>query len=130
MKTKLNKIFITAVTGLTVLSATSLANASASDCKITNVQFKKGAYSASYNGNIKGWQCMSYKFSAKQGQVLNVHLSTKGNAEVVLYDDYDFVQGQPYTLPKTGTYEIRVLQPKASAIKNKVSSYKVKIEIK
>lgn len=117
-------------TGLTVLSATSLANASAADCKTMNVKFKKGAYSASYNGKVKGWQCISYKFSAKQGQVLNVNLTTKGSAAAVLYDEYGFTEGQPYTLPKTGSYEVRVLHPKAAAIKNKTSSYKVQIEIR
>ncbi|MCU9997591.1 inhibitor of g-type lysozyme [[Pasteurella] aerogenes] len=129
MKIKLSKLFMTGLTGLAVLSATSIASA-AQDCKMTNVKFKKGAYSASYNGKVKGWQCVSYKFSAKQGQTLNVNLTTKGNAEAVLYDNYDFIQGQPYLLPKTGSYEVRVLQPKAAAIKNKTSSYNVNIEIR
>ncbi|MDD0823875.1 hypothetical protein PTQ27_05260 [Mannheimia sp. AT1] len=129
MKIKLSKLFMTGLTGLAVLSATSMASA-AQDCKMTNVKFKKGAYSASYNGKVKGWQCVSYKFSAKQGQTLNVNLTTKGNAEAVLYDADDFIQDQPYLLPKTGSYEIRVLQPKAAAIKNKTSSYNVNIEIR
>ena len=129
MKIKLSKLFMTGLAGLTLLSATTMASA-AQDCKMTNVKFKKGAYSAKYNGKVKGWQCVSYKFSAKQGQKLNVNLTTKGNAESILYDNDDFIQDQPYLLPKTGSYEIRVLQPKAAAIKNKTSFYNVNIEIR
>ncbi|PVX33023.1 hypothetical protein C8D76_11050 [Pasteurella langaaensis DSM 22999] len=128
MNVKFKQLFMATFTGLAVLSAASVANAQ--DCKVTDVKFKKGAYSASYNGKIKGWQCVSYKFFAKQGQTLNVNLTTKGNAESILYGDNDFTEGQPYLLPKTGSYEVRVLQPKAAAIKNKLSSYKMNIEIK
>lgn len=130
MKFKVNQIFVTALSGLAVLSASSLGYTAESDCKATTVQFKKDSYSANYQGKIKGWQCVSYQFSAKKGQTLTVTISTKGYAEAELYDNYDFIQDEPYTLPKTGKYDIRVLHPKAAAIKNKTSSYSIKIEIK
>ncbi|MCW9699137.1 MULTISPECIES: hypothetical protein [unclassified Avibacterium] len=102
----------------------------AADCPVTNVKFKKGASSASYNGKIKGWQCRTYAFYAKAGQTLTFNLNTKGAAEAIIYGNDDFVQNEPYTLPKTGRYEVRVLQPKAQSIKNLTSRYKVNIQIK
>lgn len=101
----------------------------AADCPITNVKFKKGSHSANYNGKIKGWQCKTYAFYAKEGQTLTVTLSGKGAAEAVVYGYDDFSLDTPYKLPKTGKYEVRVVQPKAQSIKNLTSSYKLKIDI-
>lgn len=124
---KLLKNFIsTLVVGSTLLISIP---SYATDCPITNVKFKKGSHSANYNGKIKGWQCKAYTFYAKKGQTLTVNVSSKGAAEAIIYGHDNFVQDTPYLLPKTGKYEIRVLQPKAQSIKNSTSSYKLNINI-
>ncbi|MFU2078020.1 hypothetical protein [Avibacterium endocarditidis] len=101
----------------------------AADCAVTNVKFKKGASSANYSGKIKGWQCRSYAFYAKEGQTLTVNLRAKGAAEAIIYGEDDFAPNTPYILPRTGRYEVRVLQPKAQSIKKLTSSYKMNIKI-
>ncbi|WP_181022015.1 hypothetical protein [Avibacterium endocarditidis] len=46
-----------------------------------------------------------------------------------MYGEDDFVPNTPYILPRTGRYEVRVLQPKAQSIKKLTSSYKMNIKI-
>ncbi|MFQ1014604.1 hypothetical protein ACIWO4_09220 [Avibacterium paragallinarum] len=122
------KLLSALIVGAAVLATAPLSYAT--DCPVTNVKFKKGASSANYSGKIKGWQCRTYAIYGKQGQVLTVKLSTKGSAEATIYGNDDFEANVPYTLPETGRYEVRILQPKAQAIKKLISNYKLNIQIK
>ncbi|MBE2895369.1 inhibitor of g-type lysozyme [Pasteurellaceae bacterium HPA106] len=106
-----------------------MANAAPSHTSV-NVHFKKGAYAATYKGVIKGSQYNSYFFKAQKGQKLTVTVNTKENAEAVLYGYDNFMEGEAYTLPKSGKYEVRVLQPRAMARRGKTSHYNVTINIK
>lgn len=81
-------------------------------------------------GKISGYDFNAYHFTAQKGQVLTLTLSTNGNVEPFLfgYDDYRY--GQPYVLPETADYEVRVVQPRNSARKNKTAEYDLMIEVK
>ncbi|WP_208122338.1 hypothetical protein [Spirabiliibacterium mucosae] len=129
MKLNLKTAAIAAFTAASVFAFAPVASAAPSHTSV-NVHFKKGAYAATYKGVIKGSQYSSYFFTAKQGQKLTVSVNTKENAEAVLYGYDDFMEGEAYTLPKSGKYEVRVLQPRAFARRGKTSHYNVTINIK
>ncbi|MBE2893748.1 hypothetical protein [Spirabiliibacterium falconis] len=128
MKQHLKTMAVAAITATSVLALAPAVNAATSHTSV-NVHFQKGAYAATYQGVIKGYQYNSYMFTAKKGQKLTVNVNTKGNANAVLYGYDDFIEGESYTLPKSGKYEVRVLQPRAIARKGKKSHYDVTIHI-
>lgn len=130
MKSKINQLIATTLSGLIILAVSPFSYAAEPRCKEATVLFKKGADSATYQNKLKDWECISYNFVAQKGQTLTVSLTTKNNVEAILYNHNDFVQGEPYILPKAGKYDIRVLQPKAAAIKNQTAFYTIKIKIK
>lgn len=94
-----------------------------------HVVFSKGQTSAVYNGKIKGREYDRYYFNAKQGQVLNLDLESAAHAEMVLFDQHDYIQGEPYVLPKSGRYEVRVLQMRTFARQGAKSPYTLTISI-
>ena len=105
------------------------------------VKFAKKAHSANYYGRIDGYKYDSYKFYAKKGQKLKVKL-TGGNVEAYLWgnqlkDSINLGEYSPelddkgiYILPASGEYEIRVLQPRSQARKDKKPQYWMSINIK
>lgn len=102
---------------------------------------QKKAYFANYYGRIDGYKYDSYKFYAKKGQKLKVRL-TGGNVETYLWgnqlkDSINLGEYSPelddngvYILPASGEYEIRVLQPRSQARKDKKPQYWMSINIK
>ncbi|HCP1392079.1 TPA: hypothetical protein OCX78_004466 [Escherichia coli] len=80
-------------------------------------------------GKIKGHQCIAYEFSAKKGDILTATINTNDDADIILFDSYDFTPGEKYTILKNGVYQLRVIHYKAAAIQNKTSYYKIKITI-
>ncbi|EAY3715052.1 inhibitor of g-type lysozyme [Salmonella enterica] len=109
--------------------------------KNVNVEFNKGHYSAQYSGIIKGYDYDTYKFQAQKGQQLHVSISNEG-ADTYLFgpgisDSVDLSRYSPalsdsgqYTLPASGHYELRILQTRNDARKNKAKKYRVSIQIK
>ena len=87
--------------------------------KNVNVEFRKGHSSAQYSGEIKGYDYDTYTFYAKKGQKVHVSISNEGADS----------HGQ-YSLPASGKYELRVLQTRNDARKNKTKKYNVDIQIK
>ena len=126
---------------LTMLSPAVLANDNNDIRKTVVVKFAKKAYSANYYGRIDGYKYDSYKFYAKKGQKLKVTL-TGGNVETYLWgnqlkDSINLGEYSPelddngvYILPASGEYEIRVLQPRSQARKDKKPQYWMSINIK
>ncbi|EAX5651144.1 inhibitor of g-type lysozyme [Salmonella enterica] len=109
--------------------------------KNVNVEFDKGQNSARYSGVIKGYDYDTYNFQARKGQKVHVSISNEG-ADTYLFgpgisDSVDLSRysselddnGQ-YTLPASGKYELRVLQTRNEARKNKAKKYSVNIQIK
>ncbi|MDZ3934614.1 inhibitor of g-type lysozyme [Escherichia marmotae] len=74
--------------------------------KNVNVEFRKGHSSAQYSGEIKGYDYDTSRYYAELGR-----------------------HGQ-YSLPASGKYELRVLQTRNDARKNKTKKYNVDIQIK
>lgn len=109
--------------------------------KTVNVKFAKGAASANYSGQIKGTKYDTYTFTAKKGQKLKVK-ATGGNVDTYLFganiaDSVNVGQYSPeldkngaYTLPATGTYQLRVLQPRSQANQGKQPKYNLQIAIR
>lgn len=130
--------FLTALS----LTAAPVALAKNNGNKLVNVQFKKGSYSASYKGQVKGYNYNEYQFRAKAGQKLKVSLTGAGNLDALLVnnklsDNIDLGTGSPdlnadgsYKLPYSGTYKVRVLQPRAGARNGKVQNYNLTISIR
>ena len=126
---------------LTMLSPAVLANDNNDIRKTVVVKFAKKAYSANYYGRLDGYKYDSYKFYAKKGQKLKVTL-TGGNVETYLWgnqlkDSINLGEYSPelddngvYILPASGEYEIRVLQPRSQARKDKKPQYWMSINIK
>ena len=126
---------------LTIVSPVVLANDNNNIRKTIVVKFAKKAYSANYYGKIDGYKYDSYKFYAKKGQKLKVKL-TGGNVEAYLWsnqlkDSINLGEYSPelddkgiYILPASGEYEIRVLQPRSQARKDKKPQYWMSINIK
>ncbi len=109
-----------AVLLLALLTSTSFAAG-----KNVNVEFRKGHSSAQYSGEIK----------------VHVSISNEG-ADTYLFgpgidDSVDLSRYSPeldshgqYSLPASGKYELRVLQTRNDARKNKTKKYNVDIQIK
>ena len=70
------------------------------------------------------------KFNAEKGQKVLVNLSTQGNAGAFLYGYDDFMTGEPYTLPETGEYEVRVVLPRNSVRKGEKATFEIDISVK
>ena len=133
----------TIVASPVVMAASNNAssNASSNAAKTVSVKFAKGASSANYSGKIKGNKYDSYNFYAKKGQKLNVTLSG-GNVEPYLFnkklsESVNVGQYSPevdsngaYTLPYSGQYELRILQPRSQANQGKSPKYWLKITIR
>ena len=109
--------------------------------KTVTVKFAKGASAANYSGQIKGTKYDTYTFTAKKGQKLKVK-ATGGNVDTYLFgahiaDSVNVGQYSPaldnngaYTLPATGTYQLRVLQPRSQANQGKQPKYNLQIAIR
>lgn len=124
MTLNIKKTVFAVLTAATVLA--TVPSAYAAD---TTVQFKKGQTSATYQGKIQGDAYDSYFFTAKQGQVLKLNLDSDAHAEMVLFGQDDYVVGEDYVLPKSGKYEVRVLQMRTFARRGAESPYRLTVDI-
>ncbi|WP_437628753.1 PPC domain-containing protein [Escherichia coli] len=135
LKTSIKTITYLSDTGCLEIQGASLAG------KNVNVEFRKGHSSAQYSGEIKGYDYDTYTFYAKKGQKVHVSISNEG-ADTYLFgpgidDSVDLSRYSPeldshgqYSLPASGKYELRVLQTRNDARKNKTKKYNVDIQIK
>lgn len=119
---------------------TSPAVLAQNNIRTQRVQFKPGATSATLQGSIKGYQTVDYVLNAKQGQSINVSMSTNndasyfnilapGETEVAFFNGS--VNGNQYegTLPKSGDYKIRIYMMRSAARQNEVANYRLKIAV-
>ena len=126
---------------MTTIAATTTASSQSTTGKTVNVKFARGASAANYAGKITGTKYDVYKFVAKKGQKLKVKTSG-GNVDTYLFhkslaDSVNVGQYSPevdgngaYTLPYSGTYELRVLQPRSQANQGKQPKYNLQIAIR
>ena len=129
----LRKYALTAVF-LIALGLLASANQVAAQARV-RVRFGRGASSATLRGRINGYKYVDYIIGARAGQTLSVKLQTGGSTEFVVFDPSDEnvigAEGLEYTgeLEYTGSYKIRVLQPRAFARRNNASNYTLRISI-
>lgn len=79
---------------------------------------------------MEGNDFKSYKFNAEKEQKVLVNLTVRGNASAFLYGYDDFRVGQPYTLPETGEYDVRVVMPHNSVRKGEKATFEIDISVK
>lgn len=105
------------------------------------MEFTKGHDRAQYSGVIKGYDYDTYTFHALKGQKLRVSIPNEiatpvlfgaGISDSVILSRYSSAlddNGQ-YILPETGKYQLRILQTRNDARRNKAKKYRVNIQIK
>jgi hypothetical protein len=109
-----------------------------SNIRTQRVQFKPGATSTTIQGSIKGDQIVDYVLNAKQGQSMNVSMTTNngasyfnilppGETEVAMFNGS--INGNQYegALPKSGDYKIRVYMMRSAARRNEVANYRLEM---
>jgi hypothetical protein len=106
--------------------------------KQVKIRFANGKSEGIYNGVIKGYTYIDYKFKAKSGQKLSVLISTKTFATVFdifsnsesLISDQDTESAARVEIHKTDSYTIRIRLMASQARRNAVSKFKLKLSIK
>lgn len=104
------------------------------------VKFAKGQYGATYSGKVTGYAVNDYQFYAKKGQKLKVtvdgdveaYLNSSKLTNSVYLDEYsaDLNDDGTYTLPATGSYQIRIGQTRNAARQGGTESYSMRMTIK
>jgi len=129
----------TLLTSVALLASSSYAMA-CNETKPIEVRFAKGTTSSSYTGQIIGYQYYLYHFIAKKGQRLKVKIDG-GNVDAYLFHDRlrdsvymskyspELDAEESYTLPYSGEYELRILQPRSQARLGKTPKYYLQISI-
>jgi len=119
--------------------AAALTAAGPAAAAVQDLQFARGANSATVNGSITGRDDNRYRVRAQQGQTIKVTLtprrpSTYFNVNPPGSDQSIFIgsnEGNVYegSLPASGVYEIVVYQMGGAAADNKQSGYQLKVAI-
>jgi hypothetical protein len=102
------------------------------------VQFAKGATSATVKGTIKGDETVDYVLRAAQGQQMNVSMATDntasyfnilapGETEVAFFNGSMSENQFEGELPATGDYKIRVYMMRSAARRNEVANYRLEM---
>jgi len=104
------------------------------------VQFQPGATSTTIQGSIQGYQIVDYVLNARQGQYMNVSMSTDnganyfnilapGETEVAMFNGSTSENQYEGTLSQSGDYKIRVYMMRSAARRNEVANYRLEMII-
>jgi len=111
---------------------------------VADVKFSAGNYGTMLSGKIKGDQYFDYRLGARAGQEMFVELTVAdsngngtvyfnvlppGSKDVAIYNSSINGNSTTVTLPKSGTYTIRVYQMGNDSDAGKTSSYNVDLSI-
>jgi len=116
------------------------SGALAGDIHTERVQFHKGANSATIEGRIQGDMTIDYVLGAKQGQSMNVSLSTDNGANYFNIiapgkeNEAMFVgasSGNQFEgpLPASGDYKVRVYLMRSAARRDEIANYRLEMII-
>ncbi len=111
-----------------------------SNIRTQRVQFEPDAISARIQGSVKGYQIVDYVLNAKQGQYMNVSMSTNnsasyfnilapGETEVAFFNGSTSGNQYEGNLSKSGDYKIRVYMMRSAARRNEVANYRLEMII-
>ena len=110
------------------------------DIRTEPVHFKAGASSATIDGKIKGYETVDYVLEASKAPHMTVNLLTDnggnyfnvlapGENEVAMFVGSTSGNEFQGTLPKSGSYKVRVYLMRSDARRNEVGKYQLKIAI-
>lgn len=87
------------------------------------VRFAPGSYTGTVSSVVRGYNYCEYRIRARAGQTLSAQLTGSPSLQAILYgeESIDLSDGQDYTLPRNGTYTVRVLQTRNSARSSKAA---------
>ena len=87
------------------------------------VRFAPGSYTGTVSSAVRGYNYCEYRIRARAGQTLSAQLTGSPGLQAILYgnESIDLSDGQDYTLPRNGTYTVRVLQTRNSARKTRAA---------
>ena len=108
------------------------------DIRTEQVKFKPGSTSAVIEGSIKGYQIVDYILNVKEGQHMNVSMSTKnganyfnilepGETEVAIFVGSSSGNQFEGVTKKSGDYKIRVYLMRSAARRNEVAKYRLEM---
>ena len=133
---KKNFILITVTTALLFIPAIAKDKVT-----IHKVHFDKGSTRTTAKGQVKGYDTVNYKLSAKEGQYIRISLESKKAymnifepAKEVVNDRAMFIgsiKGESYrgNLSKSGIYTIQVYLMRNEARRGTKASYSLQIDI-
>lgn len=112
--------------------------ASAEDIRTERVHFAPGKTSTVIQGRITGYDTVDYVLGARQGQSMNVSMTSDnganyfnilapGETEVAFFNGSMSQNQYEGVLPKTGDYRIRVYMMRSAARRNEVAKYRLEM---
>lgn len=106
------------------------------------IRFAKGASAATVSGTVRGTNYNDYIFSAREGQEVNLKITSRQSVNFTLLDkatmlsfeDADGIMPSQIdewsgTLPKTGEYIVRVFIMPRTGPRNRTGSFKLSVSI-
>jgi hypothetical protein len=128
------------VLAMLLVSSATLTTALAEGIHSERVHFAKGANSAHVEGRIQGDMTIDYLLGAKQGQSMNVSMSSDNGANYFNIiapgkgDEAMFVgstSGNQFegTLPASGDYKVRVYLMRSAARRDEIANYRLEMSI-
>jgi hypothetical protein len=115
-------------------------SALAQDIRTDRVRFQPGATGAAVEGSITGYEIVDYLLRARQGQSMNVSMTTDNTSNyfnVLQPDETDValftgsISGNRFAgiLPETGDYRVRVYLMRNAARRNETAHYWLEMNI-
>ena len=132
------KILLTYI--LTVFIFGASPSCAQSDIQHQDVQFEKGAYGTTLNGQIKGYQIVDYRLRARAGQVMTVafkpsnlsayfNVLPPGSSDVALFVGSIYGNHFKSPLPTDGVYTLRVYLMRNAARRHETAKYILDVKI-
>jgi len=131
--------FVSTISGIVLIGASTFT-ALADEVKAVVVHFKPGLTSASYKGQVKGYNTVEYRLGANAGQTMSVSFETSnassyfnvlppGGGQEAIYIGSS--EGNDFTgvLPANGTYVVQVYLMRNAARRNEVADYSIRFAI-
>jgi hypothetical protein len=120
-----------------ILSTSALAQ---EEIRVERVQFAPGSTSAVVNGSIVGYDTVDYVLNAKEGQYMNVSMTTDntsnyfnilkpGENEKAIFNSSMGENQYEGVLPKSGDYKVRVYLMRSAARENEVANYSLEMSV-